>query len=70
MQFMMWLFYDLFLSEIIICVIKHFVSCYFGPPTSEEGQLLVSGEWMRTSLVSSLEDQACPGKVWLAKMTD
>ena len=35
----------------------------------QEGQLSVSGGRMRTILVNRLEDEACPGKVWLVNKT-
>ena len=35
----------------------------------QEGQLSVSGERMCTILVNSLEDLACPAKVWVGKLT-
>ena len=38
-------------------------------PLIQEGQLSVSGERMCTILVYRLEDIACPGKVWLGKLT-
>ena len=38
-------------------------------PLIQEGQLSVSGEKMCTILVNCLEDWACPGKVWLSKLT-
>ena len=34
----------------------------------QEGQLSVSVERMRTILVNSLEDLACPVKVWIGKL--
>ena len=37
-------------------------------PLIQEGQLSVSCERMRTILVNSLEDLACPVKVWLGKL--
>ena len=33
-------------------------------PLIQEGQLSVSGERMCTKLVTRLEDEACPVKVW------
>ena len=38
-------------------------------PLIQEGQLSVSGERMCTVLVNRLEDLACPGNVWLGKLT-
>ena len=38
-------------------------------PLIKEGQFSVSGERMCTILVNRLEDNACPGKVWLGKVT-
>ena len=38
-------------------------------PLIQEGQLSVSGERMCTILVNLFEDQACPVKVWLGKLT-
>ena len=34
-----------------------------------EGQLSVSGKRMCTILANCLEDEACPVKVWLGKLT-
>ena len=38
-------------------------------PLIHEAQLPVSGERMYTIVVNRLEDQACPVKVWLGKLT-
>ena len=38
-------------------------------PLIQEGQLSVSGKRMFTILVNRLEDEACPVKVWLGKLT-
>ena len=38
-------------------------------PLIQEGHLSVSGERMCTILVNRLEDEDCPVKVWLGKMT-
>ena len=38
-------------------------------PLIQEGSLSVSGERMCTILVNHLEDEACPVKVWLGKLT-
>ena len=35
----------------------------------QEGQLSVSDDRMCTILVNRLEDEACPVKVWLGKLT-
>ena len=35
----------------------------------QEGQLSVSGERICTIVINCLEDEACPVKVWLGKLT-
>ena len=53
-----WRFDHEIFSTVILCL-----------PLIQEGQLSVSGERMCTILVNPLEEQACPVKVWLGKLT-
>ena len=50
-------------------IMKYFFMVVLSLPLIQEGQLLFSGERRCTILVNRSEDQTCPVKVWLAKLT-
>ena len=45
-----------------------FSTVIFSLPLIQEGQLSVFGERSTQGLVNRIEDQACPGKMWLDKL--
>ena len=61
----------LFNSIILSCRSDHeiFSTVILSLQLIQEGQLSVSGERMCAILVNSLEDLACPVKLWLGKLT-